>query len=92
MLEIEVAFATPNLQKVVKLSVDSSISVIDAIKQSAIASFFPEYDFTAPAVGVFGKRIYDFDSYNIKNGDRIEIYRPLTKTPNQKRLDRAKTK
>ena len=92
MLEIEVAFATPTLQKVIKLTVDDTTSITHAIEQSQIASFFPDYDFTSPAIGVFGKRIYDVANYLLKNGDRLEIYRPLTTTPNQKRLDRAKTK
>lgn len=92
MLKIEVAFATPQLQKTIAIEVDENTAVIDAIAQSGIQQFFPEYELLNLAVGVFGKRIYDPQSYQIKAGDRIEIYRPLVQTPNQKRLERAKTR
>lgn len=92
MLKIEVAFATPQLQKTIAIEVDENTKIIDAIAQSGIQQFFPEYELLNLAVGVFGKRIYDPQSYQIKAGDRIEIYRPLVQTPNQKRLERAKTR
>lgn len=92
MLKIEVAFATPQLQKTLAIEIDENTTIIDAIAQSGIQQFFPEYDLLNLAVGVFGKRIYDPQSYQIKAGDRIEIYRPLVQTPNQKRLERAKTR
>lgn len=92
MLKIEVAFATPQLQKTIAIEVDENTTVIDAIAQSGIQQFFPEYELLNLAVGIFGKRIYDPQSYQIKAGDRIEIYRPLVQTPNQKRLERAKTR
>lgn len=92
MLKIEVAFATPQLQKTIAIEVDENTTIIDAIAQSGIQQLFPEYDLLNLAVGVFGKRIYDPQSYRIKAGDRIEIYRPLVQTPNQKRLERAKTR
>lgn len=92
MLKIEVAFATPQLQKTIAIEVDENTTIIDAIAQSGIQQFFPEYELLNLAVGVFGKRIYDPQSYQIKAGDRIEIYRPLVQTPNQKRLERAKTR
>lgn len=92
MLKIEVAFATPQLQKTIAIEVDEHTTIIDAIAQSGIQQFFPEYELLNLAVGVFGKRIYDPQSYQIKAGDRIEIYRPLVQTPNQKRLERAKTR
>ncbi|RTL00218.1 MAG: RnfH family protein [Proteobacteria bacterium] len=92
MLKIEVTFATPQLQKTIAIEVDENTTIIDAIAQSGIQQFFPEYELLNLAVGVFGKRIYDPQSYQIKAGDRIEIYRPLVQTPNQKRLERAKTR
>lgn len=41
------------------------------------------------SVGIFGKKI-DINKYQLKNNDRIEIYRPLAKTPNERRLERVK--
>lgn len=91
-IKIEVAFATKELQKIIPLEVSCATTLKEAIIQSQINQFFPEYDLLAMPVGIFGKRIFELDDYQLKDGDRVEIYRPLSKTPNQKRLDRAKTK
>lgn len=90
MINIEVAFATPEKQQIITLSVDENISISEIVQRSKLAELFPEYKFDELSVGVFGKRIYDVDNYKINPNDRIEIYRPLNKTPNQKRLERAK--
>jgi putative ubiquitin-RnfH superfamily antitoxin RatB of RatAB toxin-antitoxin module len=92
MIKIEVAFATAQQQKIIKLEVSESCTLRAAILQSQIASLFPEYDLSDLPLGVFGKRIFEPEQYSLKDGDRIEIYRPLTTSPNQKRLDRAKGK
>lgn len=90
MKNIEIAFATITLQKVISLQISDETNITDAIIQSNIQEFFPEYNLIEMSVGVFGKRIYTPEEYQIKDNDRIEIYRPLNKSPNQKRLDRAK--
>lgn len=90
MISIEVAFATPNLQKVISLAVADNLSIPQAIALSKINDFFPEYDLNSMPVGIFAKRCFDPHSYQLQNGDRIEIYRSLNKTPNQKRIERAK--
>lgn len=92
MLKIEVAFATPELQKTLAVEIDDNTSISDAIVISGIQTFFPEYDLSILSVGVFGKRIYEPETYKFKDGDRLEIYRKLVQTPNQKRLERAKTR
>ncbi len=90
---IEVAFATPQKQKIYNIMIHDGMSVLDAISISNIKNEFPEYTslFTNPEshIGVFGKKI-NVITYKLKANDRIEIYRPLNKTPNQKRLERAK--
>ncbi len=90
--EIEIAYATPECQDILKLIVESNQNLLDVIKQSTILDKYPEIDLKKIALGVYGKRIYDIDKYVIQNKDRIEIYRPLITSPNQKRLERAKTK
>jgi len=94
-ISIEVAYATPDKQMIVELQVTDNTSVLDAISRSKIATYFPEdglsnLDESFP-IGIFGKKI-DLKTYKLHDMDRIEIYRPLNKTPNQKRLDRAKGK
>ncbi len=90
MIKIEVVFATNSLQKIVTLEVETSCSIADAITRSQIQDFFPEYELLSLPVGIFGKRQFSPEQYQLKHGDRIEIYRPLNKTPNQKRLERAR--
>ena len=95
LFDIEVAFALPNLQKIIAVQVPPNTNVYDIIKLSKICNYFPNMDLLQEhnhhnlSIGIFGKKI-DPNTYSIQNHDRIEIYRPLNKTPNQKRLDRAK--
>ena len=90
MISIEVGFATTAQQKIIKLAINENCSIIEAIKLSQIQLHFPDYDLYNLPVGVFGKRIYEPQAYQLKDGDRLEIYRQLNSTPNQKRLERAK--
>lgn len=92
MIKIQVVFATLVQQKIIELAVDESCSIDQAIQQSQINKFFPEYDLLNLPVGIFGKRIFEKNTYQLKAGDRLEIYRPLLTSPNQKRLDRAASK
>lgn len=92
MINIEVSFATPKKQKIIALLVDENMTILNAIQLSGIAAYFPKeiskIDQTTP-IGVFGKRV-NIETYHLQDKDRIEIYRPLNKTPNQKRLERIK--
>jgi putative ubiquitin-RnfH superfamily antitoxin RatB of RatAB toxin-antitoxin module len=93
MINIEVAYATPNKQLIIPVSVPDNISVLEAITLSGIVKHFPEHkldqlDINSP-IGIFGKKI-NAQIYKLRDKDRIEIYRPLNKTPNQKRLERIK--
>ena len=89
-INIEVAYGIPEKQVVIPLTVSDAISVLEAIELSNIKSTFQELAEINPnAIGVFGKKI-DINTYKLLQDDRIEIYRPLTKTPNQIRLERAK--
>lgn len=90
IINIEVAYGTPDKQVVIPLTVPDSTSVLEAIELSNIKSIFPELvEINPNAIGIFGKKI-DANNYKLQQDDRIEIYRPLTKTPNQIRLERAK--
>lgn len=93
-INIEVAYATPAKQLILNLSVPVNTSILEAIKLSNISDHFKELqnnllDNTIQ-LGIFGKKV-DPVKYQLQDRDRIEIYRPLTKTPNQRRLERAKT-
>ncbi len=91
---IQVAYANKIQQKVISLNVIEGYKVLDVIRLSNIDKYFKEInldDDSALLVGVYGKKI-DLYTYELQDGDRIEIYRPLLKTPNQKRLERMNQK
>ncbi len=58
-----------------------------AIRESGMLREFPEIDLARNAVGVFGERVA-LDS-PLRDGDRVEIYRPLALDPKQARRRRA---
>ena len=93
-IKIEVALAFPTEQHLVALDVAAGTSVRDAIRQSDIFSLFDteiseELRNLDYGIGVFGKEIKDFEIYDLQDGDRMEIYRPLLLDPKQARLKRA---
>ncbi len=89
-IEVEVAWATPAAQRIVRLRVPSGTTARQAVAQSGIALEFPEIDLDNAAMGIFsrkldGKRAPAPEDYVLKPRDRVEIYRPLTVTPMQAR-------
>lgn len=92
-LTIEVAYALPNKQQIVTVDVTPGTAALEAVKQSTITQAFPEIDLEKIKMGVFGKAIKS--NYELKAGDRIEIYRPLKSDPKasrKARADKAKAK
>ena len=87
LISIEVAFATPEKQKIIALSVAPGCTVEQAIEQSGINRFFPEIDLSQNAVGIWSKTCKLTDTPRM--GDRIEIYRPLIADPKEIRRRRA---
>jgi len=91
-LDIEVAFALPDKQKVLTLKVPVGMSVLDAALSSGIESHFPELDIASSRLGVFGKLVAKPVEQAVKQGDRVEIYRPLIADPKASRAKRAEKK
>lgn len=88
MLQIEVVYAEPEQQILLQLSLFEGATVADAIKISGIER---EIGAVAPdRVGVFGKRVDR--NMLLRQGDRIEIYRPLKIDPKESRRQRARRK
>ncbi len=87
MLHVEVAYALPDHQTLLSIRVPQGATVRDAILQSGILSNHPEIDLSSNKVGVFGK-LAKLDAA-LREGDRVEIYRPLTADPKEVRKLRA---
>jgi len=88
MISVEVAYATPGKQLILKINVLPNSTVEDAILASTILEKFPEIDLQKNEVGVFGKRVKL--TTRLKDKDRVEIYRPLLIDPMEARRLRAK--
>ncbi|PMB54919.1 RnfH family protein [Coxiella endosymbiont of Rhipicephalus microplus] len=87
MMQIKVCYATQKKQLEISLEVEENCTVMIAIKRSGILQEFPEINLAQVCVGIYSKRTR-LDS-NVRNGDRIEIYRSLFIDPKQARLLRV---
>lgn len=88
-IQIEVAYALPEKQRVLSVEVEDGTTVADAARQSGITREFPDLDLADAKYGVFGKAVRNADAEPVKEGDRVEIYRPLIIDPKQARANRA---
>lgn len=86
-IKIEVAYALPERQALIALEVEEGATVGQAIGRSGILSNFPEIELARERLGVFGKRVEI--NTPLRDGDRVEIYRPLVADPKQVRRERA---
>ncbi len=86
-IEVEVAFALPHEQLILKAVINEGGTVADAIKHSGILVNYPEIDLAVNKVGLFGKM--SKATTVLRVGDRVEIYRPLIADPKEVRRQRA---
>ncbi len=94
-LAIEVAFAKPDDYRILQLQVNDGTTVLDAARQSGMSEHFPEIDWESAKLGIFGKSVPKPGEQAVREGDRIEIYRPLIADPKavrKKRAEQAKLK
>lgn len=87
LLSIELAYALPLRQTLIRLQVPPACSLREAILQSGVLERHPEIDLQQVVIGVFS-RIAALDD-PLHEGDRIEIYRPLVADPKEVRRRRA---
>ncbi|MBW6393122.1 RnfH family protein [Billgrantia antri] len=91
-LEVEVAFALPERQRIVALEVPPGTTARQAVALAQLGRLFPEVPaafFAEADLGIFGKRLRDPDDYSLRAGDRVEVYRPLENDPKEARARRA---
>ena len=86
-MKIEVAYAAPKQQVILAIDVAPGAKVTEAILRSGILLRFPDIDIDHATVGIFGKACSP--DQELKDGDRIEIYRPLIADPKQARRARV---
>ncbi|XXQ68669.1 RnfH family protein [Neisseriaceae bacterium B1] len=86
LIHIELAYGNDKTQKLYRFRLPENTTAREAVLQSQVLQDFPEADLNAP-IGIFGKRVKD--ETLLKNGDRIELYRPLIADPKEARRQRA---
>jgi putative ubiquitin-RnfH superfamily antitoxin RatB of RatAB toxin-antitoxin module len=86
-MRVEVVFALPDEQVLEALEVEAGASVAQAIYLSGIERRFPEIDISALQVGIWGQPVDR--SRVLREGDRVEIYRPLAIDPREARRLKA---
>ena len=86
-IAVEVAYATPDVQRIYAVQVPATATVREAIERCAVLRDFAQIDLQQNKVGIFGK-VTKLDQV-LRAGDRVEIYRRLIADPKQARKQRA---
>ena len=87
---VSVCYALSDASFLVQLDVAPGTTIAQAIAASGVLSRFPEIDLGRNKLGLFGK-LKPADTV-LRDGDRIEIYRPLQADPMESRRRRARHK
>ena len=87
-MQVEIAYAEPQraIVKIMRLAPGSQVA--DALRLAASDPDFAGVDLAHAAIGIFGKLASS--DHALQEGDRIEIYRPLTADPKAARRARAR--
>lgn len=91
-IRVEVAYALPDRQRIVTLEVPPGTSARQAVALAGLERHFPELPaatFAQADLGIFGQLLRDPEGYRLREGDRVEVYRPLEVDPKQARARRA---
>lgn len=85
---VEVVWALPDAQHCRSLQLPEGCTVRQAVQLSGLLTEFPAAA-EAAGFGIFGQRVKAPESHILKDGDRVEIYRPLLLDPKEIRRARA---
>lgn len=86
-ITIQISYALPKQQWVQTLHLETGSTVADVLAQCKIWEPFTQLDFAQHKIGIFGK-VVELTRI-VQEGDRVEIYRPLTCDPKEIRRRRA---
>ncbi len=87
LVNVEIVYATPRHQARYALQIEPGMTVADAVRASGVLEAYPEIDLARNRVGIHGNltRLAQV----LREGDRVEIYRPLSADPKEARRKRA---
>ena len=87
-IRVEVVYALPDRAWSVVLELPDGAIACEAIARSDVATLIPDFDVTKLGYAIFGKTINA--ATVLRDGDRLELLRPLIADPKQARRLRAK--
>jgi len=85
-VRVEVAYAEPERQLLLRVELAEGTTVADAIAASGIERA-AGIDASAMTIGIWSKPVRS--STPLRDGDRVELYRPLKADPTESRRRRA---
>ncbi len=87
-ISVSVACGLASRQAIYRLSLPQGSTVSDALTASGTLATFAEISRSQLKVGIFGKLVSP--DKLLREGDRVEVYRPLSADPKQVRIKRAR--
>lgn len=88
LARITIAYAAPELQVIEAFDVPAGTRIQDILKLAEVRERFPSAAGCAQTIGIFGRPAAP--ETLVRDGDRIELYRPLKADPKQARRLRSK--
>lgn len=88
IIRVEIIYALPNQAWSVVLELPDGAIAAEAIVRSDVATRIPDFDISNLGYAIFGKTINA--ATVLRDGDRLELLRPLIADPKQARRLRAK--
>lgn len=86
-IKVEICYATPDQAYLFTLEIAPGSTIQTALDGSSVRDVYAKIDLDACKTGVFGK-LRPRDTV-LRDGDRIELYRPLIADPKESRRRRA---
>ncbi|MFA7281686.1 MAG: RnfH family protein [Sterolibacterium sp.] len=86
-LHIEVAYALPQQQELIRFELPAGSTLQQALEASGLLQKYPELDLAKNKFGIYGK-LARLET-PLRDHDRVEIYRPLLADPKETRKQRA---
>ena len=87
LIEVEVAYALPERQTLLRLKVPQGTTAQQAVERSRLLERYPDLDLAGSKLGIFAKVVPP--ERELREGDRVEVYRPLIADPKAVRQKRA---
>lgn len=89
-VRVTVVCCAPGWEDLTEVTLPAGATVADAIRASGVLDRRPEMAAAAPDVGIWGRACAL--AQRLEDGDRVELYRPLTVDPKEARRVRAEVR